>query len=122
MDGVKDVKLSFTTNASGAATVTATAPVLGYLKAVQWVDGDLADGVDATLSVTSTASGIDQTLLTLTDANNDAMYYPAVILNDNTGGTIAGEYTHYLIDGFLKLTVAQGGSAKAGNMIVYYKG
>ena len=116
---IRNIKLSVTTDADGAATAQATTPVLGYLEAVEWVDGSLADGVDATVSVVSTSSGIDQTLLTLTNANDDAMYYPRAIVHDATGGTVAGEYTEYLVDGYLKLTVAQGGSVKAGNAIIY---
>ena len=116
---IRNIKLSVTTDADGAATAQATTPVLGYLEAVEWVDGSLADGVDATVSVVSTSSGIDQTLLTLTDANDDAFYYPRAIIHNATGGTVTGEYTEYLVDGYLKLTVAQGGSVKAGNAIVY---
>lgn len=122
MGDLSDIKLSFTTAANGSATATSVRPVFGSLHAVQWVDGDLADGVDAVLSVVSTASGIDQTLLTLTNANDDAMYYPRAIIHDATGGTVAGEYTPFLLDGYLKLAIADGGSAKAGNVIVYVKG
>lgn len=118
---MQDVKLTVNTDGSGAGQSTSTKPLFGYLEAVQWVDGTLADGVDATLTVVSTASGIDQTLLTLTNANDDMMYYPRAIIHDSTGGTVATEYTKFLIDGYLRLSVVQGGSAKAGNAIVYVR-
>lgn len=90
-----------------------------FLDAVEWVDGDLADGVDAVLSVAGTPSGVDQTLLTLTDADDDAWEYPRSETQDNTGANNGG-LTRYLIVGKLKLVVSSGGASATGSMRVYY--
>lgn len=126
---IQQVKFAITTDGSGAYTSTvATAPQgevsrdgLGpwLLYAVEWVDGALADGVDAVLSVTNTLSGVDLTLLTLTDANSDLMYYPRVIADGVTGADLTGWYVQHVVDGTLKLTVTSGGSAATGACIVY---
>lgn len=122
------VEFEITTNSSGAYTsslVTAPqsdvsrhgcGPLLLY--AVEWIDGDLEDGVDATLSMTDTLSGVDKTLLTLTDADNDAWYYPQALVHDNTGVATV-YYAPQVVEGTLKLVVASGGNTKSGKMIVY---
>ena len=89
------------------------------LYAVEWIDGTLADGVGAVLSVTDTLGGVDKSLLTLTNANDDKLYYPRVPACDAAGADLAGLYTLPLVDGMLKLVVAAGGNTKAGGCIVY---
>lgn len=122
------VEFEITTNATGDYTSSLTTapqsdvsrhgcgPMLLY--AVEWVDGSLEDGVDAVLSMTDTLSGVDKTLLTLTAANNDAWYYPQALVDDNTGGNTA-YYAPQVVEGTLKLVVANGGNAKTGKCIVY---
>lgn len=116
--------LQGTTNASGAATFTDTLSVLGYLYAVETVDGTFDDGVDATLSVVSTESGTALTLLTLTDWNTDAMYYPRHVVHGETGtaltGTAGGDRCMPVLNGTLQVVIAQGGNTKTGGLIVYY--
>ncbi len=116
---LKSVRLTGTTNASGALTVLAPHSILGWLFAVQWIDGTLADGVDAVLSVTRTPSEVDKTLLTLTNANDDAWYHPRVLECDAAGASI-GTYTPMIIEGTLKLVVSSGGDTLTGGCIVYY--
>lgn len=120
------VKLTGTTDTSGDATITSSNSYVGFLYAVQWIDGTLADGVDAVLSVTTAADGgVAQTLLTLTDANNDAWYYPRVQVHDNTGtgvtynGTDEIYAAQALINGPLSLVISSGGNAATGGCIVY---
>ena len=55
-------KLTGTTSAGGAATITDTISVNGLLYAVEWVDGDLANNNTCVLSATGTPSGVDQAL------------------------------------------------------------
>ena len=69
---MKELRLYGTTDASGDATVNSTTPVFGKLYAIQWVDGDLDNGVDAVISTQNHEAA--KTLLTLTDADNDALY------------------------------------------------
>jgi hypothetical protein len=117
---LKSVKLVGTTDASGDATIIATHAILGWLVAVQWIDGDLTDGVDAVLSVVNPPSpGADKTLLTLTNANADAWYHPRVAECDAAGVALAN-YTLMIIEGTLKLVIASGGSTHTGGCIVYY--
>lgn len=116
-----------TTDASGDLTVTATIPSFGLLHAVEWKDGDLTDGVDAVLSVTETHSGVDYTLLTLTNANNDAWYYPLAAAHDNAGAGVTYDGTNEIyvpmaIAGKLKLVISSGGDSKSGGAVVYYRG
>ena len=112
--------LTATTTALGAATATAVTgrglPQLLY--AVEWIDGDLAAGVDAVLSVTDNGSGVDYTLLTLTNANDDKWYYPSTVEAD-TAGANRTTTTKMVVQGTLKLVIADGGDTKTGGAYVY---
>ena len=123
---LKRVKLYGTTAVGGALTVTAGVKVEGLLYAVEWIDGAFVDGVDAVLSVVRDDDAADYTLLTLTNADVDLVYYPRVIIHSEAGaaltGTSGGDRAQPIINGFLKLVVADGGDAKAGGCIVYYEG
>ena len=116
---MNELRLTGTTSGGGAATITATRPVLGLLFGVEWIDGDLADGVDAVLSVVQTGSAVDQVLLTLTDANSDAWYYPRELEDDNAGAALS-TYTYPVVNGVMQLVIASGGDTKTGGCIVYY--
>lgn len=122
------VKMLVTTDGSGDATVYSAATYNGELCAVQWIDGDLVDGVDAVLSVTNTDAGVDYTLLTLTNANSDAFYLPRAATVDATGtaslyaagGTaVNGKMP---VVGKLKLVVSSGGDTKTGGLVVFLEG
>lgn len=111
--------IPFTTDGSGDATVTVGINSQArLLYAIEWVVGTAVAGVDATLSVTNTDSAIDQTLLTLTNANANAWYYPRTLESD-TVGTALTTRGFLVVNGDLKLVVAQGGAAKVGSAIVY---
>jgi hypothetical protein len=117
---LKSTRLIVTTGTDGAGTVYGEKTLLGWLVAVQWIDGDLADGVDAVLSVDRAPSPApDRTLLTLTDANADAWYYPRALEHDVAGAALT-TYTLLIIEGRLKLVIADGGDTKTGGCIVYY--
>lgn len=118
------VKLTGTTAADGSLTVLSEGVYNGELCAVQWIDGTFDNGVDAVLSVTNTDAGVDLTLLTLTDANDDAFYPVRAIAKDQAGATITYDgtnevYTEIPVVGRLKLVVTAGGNAKTGGCIVY---
>lgn len=119
------IKLEGTTNGSGDATVTATVPTHGILKAVEWIDGDLADGVDAVLSFVSANSGVSRTLLTLTNANDDDWYFPHEAAHDNAGAAVTFDgtnevYVQPVISGTLSLVISSGGDTKTGGCVVYF--
>ena len=119
------IKLTVKTNGSGAGNVSATVPTHGILRAVEWIDGDFDNGVDAVLSFTSQNSGVSKTLLTLTNADNDAWYYPMQAAHDDTGTTVTYDGTNEIymppvISGTLSLSVTSGGSEKTGSCVIYF--
>lgn len=118
---LKKVNLIGTTATGGAVTVK-SGHVCGKLIAVQWVDGDLADGVDAVLTVANSVHPV--TLLTLTDANSDAWYQPRVPMHDTVGAAVTFDgtnelYTEAVVDGALQLAITSGGDAKTGGTYVW---
>jgi len=122
--GLNQIKLYGTTDSGGDLTVTSTNITLGCLVAVEWIDGDLADGVDAVLSVVRDNNAPDVTLLTLTNSNTDAWYYPQTPVQDNAGADVTFDgtneiYTQQVVNGKLKLVISSGGNAKSGGAIVY---
>ncbi len=110
-------KISLTTNAGGAATTQTTAKYFGKLFAVQLVDGDLADGVDITLTCETPDFSIP--LLTKADFNADSIYYPRVLENLNTDGTALTTHEKPLVAGQLKAVLAAGGDTKTGAVICF---
>lgn len=117
------IEIKSTTDGSGDSVDTSEFPVLGQLYAVYHNDGDYANGVDVTLTYTNQV-GDSVTLLTLTDANSQAMYYPRHQVHGNDGAvlTLDGTRIAYdlpVIDGIVTSTVAQGGATKSGSEILY---
>lgn len=114
------VPLAFTTDTSGASTVTGES-VNGFLYAVVWNKGTCDNGVDCTLSTVNSAGAV--TLLTLTDANTSTIYYPRHLMHGEAGaaltGTAGGDRAMPLASGNLKIVIAQGGAAKAGSVTCY---
>ena len=119
MQIIEIVRLIGTTAVGGAATITADRPIRGFLVAVEWVDGDLTDGVDGTLSVIRTSSGVNKTLLTLTDANADAWYQPREDRHSASGAAASVNDQYMIVDGVLQLVIARGGDAHTGGALVY---
>ncbi len=121
---IRAIRLNGTTDAAGDLTVTAENKAWGILHAVEWEDGTFADGVDAVISFTSSHTGVSRTLLTLTDANVDAWYFPMEAAHDNAGAGVTYDgtneiYVRPVVDGILKMVVSSGGDSKAGGCIVY---
>jgi hypothetical protein len=123
-NSLRDMRLIGTTNADGDATINGDGTIKGRLVAIEWVDGDLADGVGAVLTMQKTPSEVAQTILTLTAANVDAWYYPRTLVHDATGsaltGTSGGDREMYLIAGLPRLVISSGGNVKTGGAILYY--
>jgi len=119
-----ELRLSGTCDSDGALTVAATTPVFGYLEAVEWIDGDFANGVDAVISAYNTGSAVDNTLLTLTNADDDAMYYPRALVHSEAGaaltGSSGGDRALPMINGVPRLVVSSGGDKKTGGCILYW--
>lgn len=111
---------SLTTNASGDATGY-TEAVTGRVLGIIYTIGTFAAGVD--LTITAEATG--EAILTLTNANSSANYYPRVGVHDSAGaaalyaaaGTAVREPVTVVNDR-VKVVVAQGGDTKTGTVAV----
>lgn len=120
------VDLRGTTDGSGDAVITAAVPKYGRLIAVEWVDGDLADGNTAVLACTGSPSGVVSTLHTQVagEGNSDVWYYPRAAVHDLSAVGLTYDGTRVVaeapvVNGYLKLTIASGGAANTGGAIVY---
>ena len=125
---LQQIRLIGTTNSGGTAIVVSEAAYLGLIHTVQWVDGDLADGVSFALSNTGTAAGVDYTILSISSgsANSDARWKPRDSISSLAGAVAV--YTsdnkpirlgEVVIDGKLTLVIANGGDTKTGGCYVY---
>ena len=115
---IRPIRLHGTTDGSGDATITSSVKVTGLLHAVEWTDGDLATGVDFVLSQVRDNDAVDITLLSISDANADAIYYPRYATCKNDGSALT-EYDRAFINGKLKLVIDDGGDSKSGGTTVY---
>ena len=115
---MKRIVIPVTTATDGSATAYAEA-IAGAqtLYAVQLVDGDLADGVDVTLTCENEDGSIP--LLVAADWNSDKMVYPRVLENLNTDGTDLSSHCMPVVFGRPKVVIAQGGAVKTGKVILY---
>jgi hypothetical protein len=116
---MKTYKLPITTDSSGAGSAVAdiTNPVFGVVYAVQLIDGDLADGVDVT--VTMEEGDLSIPVLVKADWNTDQVVYPRVLEALNTDGTALTSHCMPLACGQAKAVIAQGGDVKSGSVILY---
>ena len=114
------VKLYGTTDSGGALTVTSDVIALGLLHEVEWIDGTFDNGVDAVISVVRDGDAADKTLVTLTNADNDASYLVRPEVSTIAGAAVTGVVDKTVINGKLKMVVASGGNAKTGGCIVYF--
>lgn len=116
---MKIVKLELTCDTGGAATAThdITDPVVGYVYAVQLIDGTFADGVDVTVTVEEGDLSIP--VLTKADWNTDQMVYPRVLEALNTDGTALTTHSMPLAVGQPKAVIAQGGDSASGAVVLY---
>jgi hypothetical protein len=116
MSNVRRIRIPVTTDTAGAATAYGS-HVTGFLHAIQLVDGDLADGVDVTL--TFETDDISLPGLVKADWNTDQVTYPRVLQALNTDGTALTSHCLQLVYGRPKVVIAQGGSVKTGAVVLY---
>ncbi len=114
--------ISLTTNASGAATAYSEV-VTGRILAIRYEkpsSGSFVDGVDFTITLEKTAEAI----VTLTDCNASANFYPRVQVHDASGVGATTDGTRLLrepvvaVNDRVKVVVASGGDTKAGTIHV----
>jgi hypothetical protein len=115
---MKKIRLDVTTDTAGDGTSNlGPVPGGGFIYAVQCIDGDLADGVDLTL--TAETGDVSISVLTVANFNSDRIYYPRVLECLNTDGTDLTTHGYPIAIGNLKAVVAAGGSVKTGAFVVY---
>lgn len=116
--------LEATTLSDGTKTVNAPRVINGQLYAVEWVIGTLTTGVDATLTEQDRPGGVARTLLTLTNADANALYHPRYLVHGETGtaltGTSGGDRVMAYLLGKPRLVIAAGGDTLTGSMILHY--
>ena len=110
------VEITFTTATDGTVTAYGRA-VAGLVYAVQLVDGDLADGVDITLTVEN--EDLSMPVLVKADFNTDQMVYPRTLEHLDTSGANLTTHTMPLVYGRPKVVIAQGGAVKSGSVKLY---
>jgi hypothetical protein len=112
--------VSITTASDGSATAYTTLPITGRIVAIRYVKTDFTDGVDTTITVEDTAEAI----VTLTNHNTTANYYPRVPVHDEAGaaatldGTRAMRDAVHVANSRIKFVVAAGGDTKTGTFHV----
>jgi len=121
VDRMKELTLTLTVAADGTATVNGDLPILGRLYAVYYTIGTLADTADL---VISTQNGYaSKTLLTISPSAS-GLYYPRDLVHDAAGtaltGTSGGDRCLPLMDGYPRVTVAQGGVSMTGQLTMFY--
>ena len=122
---IKDMRIAFTTDASGDAVVYGEASIRARLLAVMYDYGDAATGADLTLTTDQYA--VVESLFVVADLGvADAIWYPRHILHNNANGVVlvganGGDREPCLIIGRPKITIAQGGNAKSGAFILIYE-
>ncbi len=113
------------TSAGGAVTVDGETTVLGWLKAVAWIDGDLADSNTAVISTQDHEAA--QTLLTIGAGEGDVdnIFLPRHLIYDEGAdvltGTSGGDREYPFMAGRPRLVIAAGGDTKTGGCILYYE-
>lgn len=109
-------RINITTATNGTFTGYGD-PAVGFLYAIQLVDGDLADGVDVT--ITAEEADISIPLYAKTDFNSDMMVYPRALEVAVTDGADGSARVMPVVFGRPKVVVAQGGETKSGAVILY---
>jgi hypothetical protein len=119
---INKIRLYGTASALGALTVNGERSISGRIYKIVWLSGTFVDDVDAVISVINDDG--NETILTLTDANSDANYYPRTLVHDATGtaltGTSGGDREMPFVVGRPRLVVSDGGDSKTGGCIIYY--
>ena len=93
-----------TTGTAGSATGsgTTTRPVNGHLEAVKVDFTSQAATADTTI-----VDGMGQPILTLTNSNTDAWYYPHPDIHDPTGSVLNKHTGPFAIDSYITASITQ---------------
>jgi len=108
-----------TTGTAGSATGsgTTTRPVNGHLEAVKVDFTSQAATADTTI-----VDGMGQPILTLTNSNTDAWYYPHPDIHDPTGSVLNKHTGPFAIDSYITASIAQSNAGSAQITILVNEG
>ena len=123
--GLRDMRITAVTDSAGNSTDTGEGSITGQLYALEWIDGDCANGVDITVTLTSRSSGIDLQLFQKDNVNDDAIYYPRTQVHNTSGTALTLEgseiaYDYIAVNGIPEITVGAGGATKTCECLLYY--
>ncbi len=116
----RTVKLTGTTDTSGALVVTTERAVRGRIVSVRYVKSDFADGSTMTLSLETTGTVVWQQ----TGVNASVTVYPRAQVHSGTGVGLTYDGTQPVCEPVpvagerLVMTVANGGNTKTGTWYV----
>jgi hypothetical protein len=106
--GIDPIKVAIaTTGSSGSATGTVVVPLPPCELLAVFVDFGAAPSTTDTTFKAIGGEIADNTILTLTNSNSDAWYFPGEQVDDNTGSAVTGAYRHPLIHNNLSIDIAQ---------------
>lgn len=122
---IKDMRIAFTTDASGDAVVYGERSLRARLIAVMYDYGDAATGADLTLT-TDQYDVVESLFVVANLGVADLIWYPRHILHNNASGAVlvgasGGDRDPPLIIGRPKITIASGGDTKSGAFILIYE-
>ena len=108
-----------TTGTAGSATGsgTTTRPVNGHLEAVKVDFTSQAATADTTI-----VDGMGQPILTLTNSNTDAWYYPHPDIHDPTGSVLNKHTCPFVTDSYITASIAQSNAGSAQITILVNEG
>lgn len=117
--GVKRIKAVLVCDGSGVIAASVAGAAFGRLVGVGYKPGTLATGVDITVTDSDTGA----TIFSLTDAGTTPRYFrPSAVVTTNAGVAVTAATTATNVDrdiyvaGKIKVAVAQGGAAGAGEL------
>lgn len=120
---MKKSVISWTTNASGDATVYGDS-VYGQVHAIDYLPGTTDTG--ATVTVTCEGA-MNNTLLAKTTAGTtNTRYYPRTLVHSSEAGaaltgTAGADRALPLVQGRLKVVIASGGNALSGSVVIHWR-
>ncbi len=102
-----EIKISTVGSAGSASGSGHVATPFGELVAVH-LDFDATNAPSTTdTTVTSVGNPATLTILTLTNVNTDAWYFPKTQDHNNVGAAVTGSYSNPLLHGGIDIAVAQ---------------
>jgi len=104
---VRKIKVSGTGSAGSASGSAVEAVPFSYLHAIYFDFTSAPSTMDTTVKSPGNSDLPSVTVLTLTNVNSDAWYYPRRQNEDNTGAQITGSYDRYFLSGSISIEIAQ---------------